>query len=138
MAMLMGIAIPAYLKVVSQARKVASIHSLKEAQKVIDSVTSDPSYSNLALGPYQVVDAGLMNDIEPKILWQDISPGEALPEYDKLSKADFRSVYILKDGNHNELWIYGVSENKVILYSYGVDGVWMDTGSGPYEQGLPR
>lgn len=137
-AMLIGIATPVYLKIVSRAREIAAIHSLEEAQKVITVVTNDPSYSNLALGPYQIIDAGLMNDMEPKIFWQDVFPGENLPEYDKLSKKGLRSVYILNDGNHNELWIYGVSENREILYAHGVDGVWMDTGSVPYEQGFPH
>lgn len=137
-AMLVGTAVPVYFKAIQKARQVTTVHNIESAQRAVDSVVNDPDLSKLAVGPYQSVDVRTMNDMEPKFIWRDLYPGQTLPEPGGLSVRDLKSVFILNDNNPQELWIYAVSANKEILFAHGVDGVWMDSGSVPYQQGFPH
>lgn len=137
-AMLVGTAVPAYLKIIQQARQVTMLHNIESAQRAVNSVVNDPDMSKLAAGPYQCINARTMNGMEPKFIWRDLYPGETLPEPGGLSVRDLKSVFILSDNNPGELWIYAVSANKEILFAHGVDGVWVESGSVPYQQGFPH
>jgi type II secretory pathway pseudopilin PulG len=137
-AMLVATAVPAYLKTIQKARQVTALTSIESAQKAVDSVVNDPDLSKLVASPYQSVNARTMNDMEPKFIWRDLYPGQTLPEPGGLSVRDLKSVFILNDNNPQELWIYAVSANKEILFAHGVDGIWVDSGSVPFQQGFPH
>lgn len=137
-AMLIGTAVPVYFRIVQRASQATMLYNIESAQKAVDIVTQDPDMSKMAADPYQVVNAQTMNELQPKFNWRVIRPGDFLPEYSGLSVKDLKSVFILKDNNPRELWIYAVSPNKKILFAYGVDGVWMDSGSVPYQRSFPH
>lgn len=137
-AMLIGLGLPAYLKVVQRASAVASTVNMEGAERAIDSIFTDPAYSNLANGPYQLINASLMNEVEPKYIWRDINDETTLPKYDELTVRDFKSIFISKNVGATELWIYGISKKQEILYAHYAEGVWVDSGVVPYEQGFPH
>lgn len=132
-ALLIGIAIPVYLKVVQKAGSVAAESNLNTAQQEVDvTLTSAP----LTGGTYGAIDATSLGRGFPKTRWKDVAPGSSLPPYEDLSSEQKNALYIAKP-NPEEICVFVITLRQQLKFVFAKTGSWQLPVTVPYERGIP-
>jgi len=134
-AMLLGIAIPMYQKIVNKASSVTAQHNLDIARKAVDQALMEASTSTGAT--YSGIDAAFLISVSPEIIWKDLPQGSQLQAYDKLDSLQKKSIFLVPAENGSELYLLAITVDRKIIYSRGVDGAWDNDVTVPYKEGLP-